>query len=107
MWQAWLNGLLGVWLALAPFAGMGIPSARLNNILAVDYTEPTPAPEIQMPQGVTQSSAQTGASSEGAPPAEGGPPPDIDINRLTEQVYQRLRRRLQIEAERLGWSGRR
>lgn len=33
MWQAWMNGLLGIWLALAPFTGMGIPSARLNNIL--------------------------------------------------------------------------
>ncbi len=33
MWQAWMNGLLGVWLAVAPFTGLGIPSARLNNIL--------------------------------------------------------------------------
>ena len=33
MWQAWTNGLLGVWLAVAPFAGMDTPSAKLNNIL--------------------------------------------------------------------------
>ena len=33
MRQPWTNGILGLWLALAPFISMDVPSVKLNNIL--------------------------------------------------------------------------
>jgi hypothetical protein len=32
MWQAWTNGILGVWLAVAAFLQMDVPSAKMNDI---------------------------------------------------------------------------
>ena len=32
MWQAWTDGILGLWLALAPLLSMDVPSVKLNNI---------------------------------------------------------------------------
>jgi hypothetical protein len=31
MWHGWINGFLGVWLALAPFVRLDVPSVKLNN----------------------------------------------------------------------------
>jgi hypothetical protein len=76
---------------------------------SVRQTAPAPepmAPVQVMQRAVEQASTDTEQSAESAPPAESGQKQEVDINRLAEQVYQRLRRRLQIEAERLGWSGR-
>lgn len=33
MWKAWTNGILGLWLAVAPFVPMDIPSVKINNVL--------------------------------------------------------------------------
>jgi hypothetical protein len=32
MWQGWINGILGVWIALAPLVSLDVPSAKLNNL---------------------------------------------------------------------------
>lgn len=31
MWQAWTIGVLGLWLALAPFTALDVPSVTMNN----------------------------------------------------------------------------
>lgn len=75
----------------------------------VRQAAPAPEPMAPVPvmqRAVEQASTDTERSAESAPPAESAQRQEVDINRLAEQVYQRLRRRLQIEAERLGWSGR-
>jgi hypothetical protein len=33
MWQAWTNGILGLWLAVVPFLAMDTLSVKLNNAL--------------------------------------------------------------------------
>jgi hypothetical protein len=32
MWQAWTNGMLGLWLAMAPFVSMDVDSNKINNV---------------------------------------------------------------------------
>jgi len=32
MWQGWVNGILGIWLSLAPLVSMDVPSVKLNNL---------------------------------------------------------------------------
>jgi len=32
MWQAWANGILGLWIAASPFITIDLPSARINNM---------------------------------------------------------------------------
>jgi sulfite exporter TauE/SafE len=34
MWQAWTNGILGLWIGVAPFLLTDVSSVKLNNILA-------------------------------------------------------------------------
>lgn len=33
MWQAWINGILGLWIAVAPFVSMDVDSVKINNLL--------------------------------------------------------------------------
>ena len=32
MWQGWVNRIIGIWLLLAPFVSMDVPSVKLNNL---------------------------------------------------------------------------
>ena len=56
-------------------------------------------------QRQAEPAATTGEGATASTQAEAPQAAGVDIERLAEQVFQRLRRRLQIEADRLGWPG--
>ncbi len=33
MWQAWINVIIGMWIALAPFVPMSVPTVKFNNMV--------------------------------------------------------------------------
>jgi len=96
----------------------GLPPLRRMAAEARIEQAPSVAPSVTEPAaqsgapGATEYPAPAREQAPTAEPAPVAPPetpstPAIDLNALAEQVYQRLRRRLQIEDERLGWPDRR
>jgi len=68
-------------------------------------TAPEPIAEVHYIQRQTTEQPDT-RPAETTDEAQSGQPGWPDLDRLADEVYGRLRRRLKIEAERLGWPGR-